>query len=79
MEPLLFLGASFLEAMTDPTVPDEESEAYRHELAAYLETEEGHQLAFQMVAAFNRLDFDDLLTFPRDTIQIGRASCRERV
>jgi hypothetical protein len=68
MEPLLFLGASFLEAMTDPTVSDEESEAYRHELAAYLETEEGGQLAFQIVAAFNRLDFDDLLTFPRHTI-----------
>jgi hypothetical protein len=68
MDPLLFLGSEYLRKMTDPTISEEEREDYRAELAAYLSTEEGGNLSVQLVRAFNKLDLDELLTLPKQTV-----------
>lgn len=66
MDIVLFLGSEFLKRMTDPTVSAEERESLRYELSAYLEQEEGAGAA--IVDAFNRLDFEESLTFDREAI-----------
>jgi hypothetical protein len=65
MDPLLFLGSEFLKKMTDPTAGEEDRESLRYEFATYFaEEDEG---SVSLVNAFNRLDFDELSTFARET------------
>jgi hypothetical protein len=66
MDILLFLGSEFLKRMTNPTVSAEERESLHYELSAYLEREQGG--AAIIVDAFNRLDFEEALSFDRETI-----------